>query len=194
MHVAVADVGIGGNRVVGPDNYTPQQPEGINDLSKSGRASAAEVIAGMRQGVARIRERMPGVRVIGATVTTALGSSNLNHGSAEQDTQRKILHDIIRNDGVADFDRASLDLAAGGMRAEFVPERAPVAVTVTSCTRTARDTRRWPPPSTWRYGLYQVRRTKRQVRRLFASGQRPAVIGCALLSRADDAKHGGYYA
>ena len=152
-HVAVVDAGIGGNRVVGPETYTPQQPfsggpsaldrldrdvhdlsgvtaviwlEGINDLSKSGNVSAEAVIAGMRRGVAHIRERIPGVRIIGATVTTALGSSNPAHGSPEQDAQRKILNDFIRSggvfDGVADFDRATLDPNTGGMRAEFVPE------------------------------------------------------------------------
>jgi hypothetical protein len=87
---------------------------------------AEAVIAGMRRGVAHIRERIPGVRIIGATVTTALGSSNPAHGSPEQDVQRKILNDFIRSggvfDGVADFDRATLDPTTGGMRAEFVPE------------------------------------------------------------------------
>ena len=87
---------------------------------------AEAVIAGMRRGVAHIRERIPGVRIIGATVTTALGSSNPAHGSPEQDVQRKILNDFIRSggvfDGVADFDRVTLDPTTGGMRAEFVPE------------------------------------------------------------------------
>jgi lysophospholipase L1-like esterase len=152
-HVAIVDAGIGGNRVIGPDTYTPRQPfsggpaaldrldrdvldlsgvtaviwlEGINDLSKSGNAMAEAVIAGMRRGVAHIREHIPGVRIIGATVTTALGSSNPAHGSSEQDAQRKLLNDFIRSggvfDGVADFDRATLDPATGGMRVEFVPE------------------------------------------------------------------------
>ena len=66
------------------------------------------------------------VSAAGATVTTALGSSNPAHGSPEQDAQRKILNDFIRSggvfDGVADFDRATLDPNTGGMRAEFVPE------------------------------------------------------------------------
>jgi lysophospholipase L1-like esterase len=152
-HVAVVNAGIGGNRVVGPDTYTPPQPfsggpsaldrldrdvldlsavtaviwlEGINDLSKSGNLPAEAVIAGMRRGAAHIRERIPNVRIIGATVTTALGSSNPAHGSPEQDAQRQILNDFIRSggvfDGVADFDRATLDPTTGGMRVEFVPE------------------------------------------------------------------------
>jgi lysophospholipase L1-like esterase len=151
--VAVVNAGIGGNQVVGPRAYSPQQPfaggpsaldrldrdvlslsgvtaviwlEGINDLGKDGGASAEAVIAGMKQGVARIRERFPGVRVIGATVTTALGSSNPAAGSAGQDDQRKALNAFIRTgglfDGVADFDGATLDPSTGGMRPEFVPE------------------------------------------------------------------------
>lgn len=151
--VAVVNAGIGGNQVVGPAEYSPQHPvpggpsaldrldrdvlalsgvtaviwlEGINDFSKNGNASAATVIDGMKQGVARIRQRFPGVRVIGATVTTALGSSSAAHGSAEQDGKRRALNDFIRSgglfDGVADFAAATLDPATGEMRAEFVPE------------------------------------------------------------------------
>jgi lysophospholipase L1-like esterase len=150
---AVINAGIGGNQVVGPAQYSPQQPfpggpsagmrlerdvlslsnvgaliwlEGINDFSKNGNASAEAVIEGMKQGVARIREKIPGVRVIGATVTSALGSTSGAHGFPEQDAKRKALNDFIRNSGtfdaVADFDRATLDAATGGMRAEFVPE------------------------------------------------------------------------
>lgn len=151
--VAVVDEGIGGNQVVGPASYTPQTPfaggpsvkdrlerdvlglsgvsaviwlEGINDFSKNGNAPTDAVIAGMKDGVARIRAKFPGVTVIGATVTTALGSSSAAHGTPEQDAQRKALNDFIRTggvfDGVADFDRATLDPATGQMRAEFVPE------------------------------------------------------------------------
>ena len=151
--VAVVNAGIGGNQVVGPAEYSPQAPvpggpsaldrldrdvlalsgvtaviwlEGINDFSKNGNASAEAVIDGMKQGVARIRQRFPGVRVVGATVTTALGSSSPAHGSAEQDGKRRVLNDFIRSgglfDGVADFAAATLDPATGGMRAEFVPD------------------------------------------------------------------------
>jgi lysophospholipase L1-like esterase len=150
---AVVNAGIGGNQVVGPAQYSPQQPfpggpsagmrlerdvlslsnvgaliwlEGINDFSKNGNASAEAVIEGMKQGVARLRAKIPGVRVIGATVTSALGSTSAAHGFPEQDAKRKTLNDFIRNSGtfdaVADFDRATLDTATGGMRAEFVPE------------------------------------------------------------------------
>jgi lysophospholipase L1-like esterase len=151
--VAVVNAGIGGNQVVGPAAYAPDKPypggpaavqrlerdvlslsgvsaviwlEGINDFSKNGNATVAAVEAGMRDGVARLRARFPGVRVIGATVTSALGSTNENHGFAEQDAKRTALNAFIRSgglfDGVADFDRAILDPATGQMRAEFVPE------------------------------------------------------------------------
>ena len=150
---AVINAGIGGNQVVGPAQYSPQQPfpggpaagarlerdvltlsgvgaliwlEGINDFSKNGNATAEAVIAGMKEGVARVRAKIPGVRVVGATVTSALGSTSGAHGFAEQDAKRKALNDFIRNSGtfdaVADFDRATVDSVTGGMRAEFVPE------------------------------------------------------------------------
>jgi lysophospholipase L1-like esterase len=150
---AVINAGIGGNQVVGPAQYTPQQPfpggpsagsrlerdvlalsgvgaliwlEGINDFSKNGNASAEAVIEGMKQGVARIRAKIPGVRVIGATVTSALGSTSGAHGFPEQDAKRKTLNDFIRApgsfDAVADFDRVTVDAMTGGMRPEFVPE------------------------------------------------------------------------
>jgi lysophospholipase L1-like esterase len=151
--IAVVNAGIGGNQVVGPATYSPQQPfpggpsardrldrdvlslsgvaaviwlEGINDFSKNGNASVEAVEAGMTDVVGRIRTRFYGVRIIGATVTSALGSNNPNHGSPEEDAKRKALNQFIREgglfDGVADFDAATLDPQTGGMRAEFVPE------------------------------------------------------------------------
>ena len=151
--VAVVNAGIGGNQVVGPATYAPQQPfpggpssrdrlqrdvlslsgvstviwlEGINDFSRNGGASFEAVRDGMAEGVARLRAALPGVRVIGATLTSALGSSSAAHGHAEQDGKRRALNAFIRSsglfDGVADFDAATLDPATGGLRAEFVPE------------------------------------------------------------------------
>jgi lysophospholipase L1-like esterase len=151
--VVVVNAGIGGNQIVGPTDYSPNKPfaggpaavqrlerdllslsgvasviwlEGINDFSRNGNATVDDVKAGLRDGVGRIRARLPGVRVIGATVTSALGSTNAAHGFAEQDAKRKALNDFIRTsglfDGVADFDRATIDPQTGGMRAEFVPE------------------------------------------------------------------------
>jgi len=100
--------------------------EGINDFSKNGNAPVEAVEAGMKDVVGRIRAKFAGIRIIGATLTSALGSTNPNHGSPEQDAKRKALNEFIRNgglfDGVADFDAATLDPQTGGMRAEFVPE------------------------------------------------------------------------
>jgi hypothetical protein len=80
----------------------------------------------MKEIVSRIRAKFTGVRIIGATLTSALGSTNANHGSPEEDTKRKALNEFIRAgglfDGVADFDAATIDPETGGMRAEFVPE------------------------------------------------------------------------
>jgi lysophospholipase L1-like esterase len=151
--LAVVNAGIGGNQVVGPAKYSPQEPfpggpsakdrldrdvlslsgvaaviwlEGINDFSKNGNASVEAVETGMKEIVSRIRTKFPGVRMIGATLTSALGSTNGNHGSAEQDAKRKALNEFIRTgglfDGVADFDAATIDPKTGGMQAEFVPE------------------------------------------------------------------------
>jgi lysophospholipase L1-like esterase len=151
--VSVVNAGIGGNQVVGPVEYSPQKPfaggpaagarlerdvlslsglsaviwlEGINDFSKNGNASVEAVEAGMKEIVGRLRARTPGVRVIGATLTSALGSSNAAHGFPEQDEKRKAINEFIRTsglfDGVADFDKATLDPQTDGLKAEFIPE------------------------------------------------------------------------
>jgi len=151
--VSVVNAGIGGNQVVGPPTYSPQKPfpggpsaqarverdviglsgvttviwlEGINDFSKNGNASVEAVQAGMREVVSKLRAKMPGVRVIGATVTSALGSTSAAHGHVEQNEKRIALNDFVRTsglfDGVVDFEKVALDTGTGGMRAEFVPD------------------------------------------------------------------------
>jgi lysophospholipase L1-like esterase len=151
--VAVVNGGIGGNQIAGPPDYGPAKPfaggpssvqrldrdvltlsgitgliwlEGINDFSKNGNAPVEPVISAMKDGVARLRAKWPHIRIIGATVTSALGSSSAAHGFPEQDAKRKALNDFIRSsqtfDGVVDFDRASLDPQSGGLKPEFVPE------------------------------------------------------------------------
>jgi len=151
--VSVVNEGIGGNQVVGPVDYSALKPfpggpsarqrlerdvlslsgvsaviwlEGINDFSKNANAPVEAVEAGMKEVVGRIRAKLPGVRVIGATVVSALGSTNAAHGSVEEDEKRKALNEFIRHsglfDGVADFDLATLDQKTGGLRAEFVPD------------------------------------------------------------------------
>ncbi|MEQ1945737.1 MAG: GDSL-type esterase/lipase family protein [Bryobacteraceae bacterium] len=156
--IAIVNTGIGGNRVVGPKEYTAAKSfaggpsskmrlerdvlslsgvfaviwmEGINDLeytNDSGQTESVESIqAGYREGVARIRAKFPGVRVIGGTLTSALGSkSNGGRGTPEGDTKRKAINEFIRHtdlfDGVADFDKATLDPRTGELRPEFVPD------------------------------------------------------------------------
>ena len=150
--VAVVNAGIGGNRVAGPAEYSAEQPfaggpaagqrlerdvlslsgvsaviwlEGINDFAKTVNTPVETVTGAMRDAVARMRAKVPGVRVIGATVVSALGSTG-GHGSTDEDGERRELNQWIRGsgvfDGVADFDAATLDPATGGLRAEFVPD------------------------------------------------------------------------
>ena len=151
--VAVVNAGIGGNQVVGPAEYSAQKPfaggpsarqrlerdvlslsgvtaviwlEGINDFSANANATVESVEAAMKEVTSRIRAKLPGARVIGATVVSALGSTNAAHGSTEEDQKRKDLNEFIRHsgvfDGVADFDQATLDPQTGGLRTEFVPD------------------------------------------------------------------------
>jgi lysophospholipase L1-like esterase len=151
--VAVVNGGIGGNQIAGPSDYGPDKPfpggpaavqrlerdvlalsgvssliwlEGINDFSKNGNAPVDRVIAAMKDGVGRLRAKWPDVRIIGATVTSALGSSSPAHGFQEQNDKRKALNDFIRSsgtfDGVIDFDKVAIDPQSGGLKPEFVPE------------------------------------------------------------------------
>ena len=145
---AVVNAGIGGNRITGPTPYDPASPfaggpsaldrlerdvlslsglatiiwlEGINDLSSG--ASADAVIAGIREGIRRIRAR-GGIRVLMGTITPALGST-AGAGTADVDARRQAVNAFIRSsdlfDGVIDFDLATRDPRTGGLRAEFQP-------------------------------------------------------------------------
>ncbi len=108
--VSVVNAGIGGNRVLGPAEYSAAQPfaggpsagqrlerdviglsgvsaviwlEGINDLGANATAEAIE--GGMKEIVARLRAGIPNVRIIGATVISALGNTSASHGSEQED-------------------------------------------------------------------------------------------------------------
>ena len=98
---------------------------GINDLARGNGVVPGTVLAGMREGARRLRAGIPGVRLVGATLVSALASTNPAHGGAEQDARRRAVNDAIRHSGlfdaVADFDRATLDPATGGLRPEMVP-------------------------------------------------------------------------
>jgi len=145
---AVVNAGIGGNRITGPSPYDPKSPfaggpsaldrlerdvlsisglstiiwlEGINDLSSG--ATADTVIAGIREGVRRIRAH-GGIRVLMGTITSALGSTAAA-GTPDVDARRQAVNAFIRSsdlfDGVIDFDAATRDPRTGGLRAEFQP-------------------------------------------------------------------------
>jgi lysophospholipase L1-like esterase len=147
--VAVVDEGIGSNQITGPERYDPQAPfgggpsalqridrdvaalsgvttviwfEGINDLSHGQPAEA--VIDGYRAGIARLRAAIPGVRIVGATITPSLGAKG-NAGTDEVNQRRKAINATIRAgglfDAVADFEQAVKDPQSDGLRADYVP-------------------------------------------------------------------------
>lgn len=149
--ILVLNAGIGGNQIAGPTEYSPEKPfpggpatamrlqrdvislsgvttliwlEGINDFSKNGMASTEKVITQLTEGVKTLNQA--GIKVIGATVGSALGSTSAAHGFPAQDEKRQQLNQFIRQStlfvGVIDFDAATLDSATGQMRPEFVPD------------------------------------------------------------------------
>lgn len=153
MRVSVVNLGIGGNRVAGP-KYSAVRPvpggpaaterlerevlsvaglthvvwlEGINDFSQGGPEMTPElVIAGYKNVVNRLHAR--GIKVMGATITSSLNSTNAAAGSASVNERRKAVNEFIRKgglfDAVADFDAATVDPVSGAMRAEFRPDSA----------------------------------------------------------------------
>jgi lysophospholipase L1-like esterase len=147
---SVVNAGIGGNQVAGPAAYTTANPigggpsaisrldrdvislpgvgaviwfEGINDFGSAG-AGVAAVEDGYRQGVARLRAKLPGVKVYVGTLTSALHSTP-THGTPEVDAKRQELNAFFRSsglfDGVADFAAVTLDPATGSLQAEYQP-------------------------------------------------------------------------
>jgi lysophospholipase L1-like esterase len=149
--VSVVNAGIGGNQVLGPAEYSTARPfsggpsagqrlerdviglsgvsaviwlEGINDFGVNATAEAVQ--GGMKEVVGRLRKAIPGVRIIGATVVSAVGNTSGTHGSEQEELKRKALNEFIRGgglfDGVADFDKATVDPQSGQMRPEFVPD------------------------------------------------------------------------
>jgi len=98
--------------------------EGINDFGAA-NATVDALMKGYTDGVSQLRQKMPGVRIYVATLTSALNSSIASHGRPEVDAKRKALNDFFRNakifDGVIDFDAATLDPATGELKPEFQP-------------------------------------------------------------------------
>ena len=153
QRMAVLNAGIGGNQVVGPRDYGPAKPvpggpsalsrldrdvlglsgvthviwmEGINDLGTNGNATVDQVRDGWKEGVAKLRAKLPAVRILGATLTSIVGTTSAAHTPPEVEQRRRALNAAIRDnkglfDGVVDFDKATLDPASGAMRPEFIP-------------------------------------------------------------------------
>lgn len=147
---SVVNEGIGGNQIVGPADYASKPfgggpsaldrlqrdvislpgvsvviwLEGINDFAAGG-ASVQAVSEGAREGVRRLREKIPSVRIYMATVISALNSGVSPYGTPEVDAKRKEFNSFIRSarifDGVIDFDAVTTDPGIGEMRAEYQP-------------------------------------------------------------------------
>jgi len=148
---AVVNEGIGGNMVIGPAEYTPAKPfsggpsavdrlerdvislpgvatvvwlEGINDFGNAG-AKVEDVEAGVRDIVKRLRARIPGVRVLMATLTSAVHSTNGDYGVAAVEAKRLAYNEFIKTsgifDGIVDFDAVTRDAKTGELRPEFQP-------------------------------------------------------------------------
>jgi lysophospholipase L1-like esterase len=146
--VSVVNGGIGGNRILTPDTYTPAQPfaggpsalqrldrdvlglsglsgviflEGVNDISSGSPAEA--IIAGIRELVARVRAKGH-VKIVGATITSAF-KSNGPGGAPDASDRRKAVNEFVRSggifDAVADFEAATIDPSTGSLKAEFQP-------------------------------------------------------------------------
>ncbi|HXW29245.1 MAG TPA: GDSL-type esterase/lipase family protein [Xanthobacteraceae bacterium] len=147
----VVNQGIGGNQVAGPSEYSPTKPfaggpaaisrlerdiislpgvatviwmEGINDFGAAD-ATVETVVDGYTKGVAVLRQRIPAVRIFGATLTSALHSTVASHGRPEVDRKRRALNAFLRGskifDGVVDFDAATLDEGTGEMKPVMQP-------------------------------------------------------------------------
>jgi lysophospholipase L1-like esterase len=149
--VSLINQGIGGNQVLGPpDNTSPVDRiggisalkrlerdvvsmtgvstviwlEGINDFGFTG-VSEEDVIEGIKQGVTAMREAIPGIRIIGATLTTALNATTGGHGEKSVDTRRRAFNNFVRTtniyDGIIDFDAVTFNDATGELKPEMVP-------------------------------------------------------------------------
>lgn len=140
--VSVVNTGIGGNRILsaagagGPSALDRLERdvfslsgisavvwlEGINDLGGAG-ASAEAVIAGIEEGVRRMRAR--NLKVIQATITSSLNSTIPSYSTAEVNGRRQAINAFIRTagifDSVADFDAVTVNPDTGELRPEFQP-------------------------------------------------------------------------
>lgn len=94
--------------------------EGINDIGHPGsgapaseEVSADDIIAGLKQMIARAHEK--GIKIYGATLTPFEGTTIAGYFSPEKEVKRKAVNEWIRTggafDGVVDFDKAVRDPA-----------------------------------------------------------------------------------
>jgi glucosylceramidase len=139
IRLSVLNAGISGNRVLrggtvggGPDVYGPSALsrlgkdvvqrvgattviwlEGINDIGQSPGASAAQIEAGYRRGIAALHAA--GLRVLQGTLTPSGGDVMSSYGGPAANAERLAINRWIRTrspaDGVIDFDRAVRDHA-----------------------------------------------------------------------------------
>ena len=148
-NVVLVNEGIGGNQIVGPAHYDPANPasggpsalerldrdviglsgvtaviwhEGTNDVSAG--TSAAAIEAGIVTVVQRLRAAIPGVRIVGTTITSEVGAAG-NGGTPAAAAERVELNQYIKSSGlfddVADFYAVTTDPATGAMKAQFIP-------------------------------------------------------------------------
>jgi lysophospholipase L1-like esterase len=148
-HVVLVNEGIGGNQIVGPAVYDPTNPvaggpsavsrisrdvlslsgvtaliwhEGTNDVSAGTGAAAIE--AGMQQVVQTLRAGVPGIRLVGTTITSEVGAAG-NGGTAAAAAERILLNSFIKSSGlfdtVVDFYAVTTDPQSGALKAQYVP-------------------------------------------------------------------------
>lgn len=151
--VAVVNAGIGGNQIVGPAAYDLAHPvnggpsaldrlerdvlslsglsaviwvEGTNDCSGNGCGDPERIIAGLKEGVTRMRAAKPDLKIFAATLPGAFGASPQGHGSVEQDLCRRAVNAFLREgtvfDAVFDFEGATTDPLTGRLQSVFVPD------------------------------------------------------------------------
>lgn len=148
-HVALVNEGIGGNAIVTPANYDPNNPvsggpdvlqrltrdvlslsgvtaviwfEGTNDVSAE--IAAGPIEAGMQTVAQQIRAGIPGVRFVGATITSEVGASGFG-GTAPAAAERIDINNFIKGsnlfDHVVDFYALTTDPDTGALKAQFIP-------------------------------------------------------------------------
>ncbi len=149
--VSLINQGIGGNQVLGPGEDIPLEErlggvsalsrlerdvismsgvstviwmEGINDFGHA-KANSVDVIKGICQGIIRLREGIPGVRIILCTLTPALNATTGGHGTKGVDQNRRAFNEFVRStnlvDGFIDFDAVTVDPSTGELRLEMRP-------------------------------------------------------------------------